>query len=319
MNVTPEPTAGTTRFLTSEAVHVDIRVARVGSRVAARLIDVVVQIIVGWALSMLGVILVALLASVGLASLDGSTPEIVSVVAFAAAFIGYPALMERLTNGRTAGKMVVGLRVVRTDGGPITFRHAFTRALVGLAIEWPGVIGAPLTWLVSLGVMVASPLSQRLGDHAAGTLVVHERTPSGWGWVPNQLPELAGWAATLDLTGVDDDLALAVRQFLSRNRLIREPARTQLGLRLAREVAAVTNPPPPAGTPGWAYLAAVHAERHRRAARTLTQARGRTALIWPQLARVARPPVAATGKTPGPAPDMPGSLPLRASSPSASR
>ena len=94
-------------------------------------------------------------------------------------------------------------------------------------------------------------------------MVIHERTPAAWGWVPQMPPGLGEWAATLDLAGLDDDLALAVRHFLARNRQIREPARSQLGQRLAREVAAVTNPPPPPGTPGWAYLAAVHAERHR--------------------------------------------------------
>jgi hypothetical protein len=179
--------------------------------------------------------------------------------------------------------MIVGLRVVRDDGGPVTFRHAFARTMVGLAIEWPGIIGAPLTWLATIWIMIASPQSKRLGDHVAGTMVIHERTPAAWGWVPQMPPELEAWAATLDLTGLDDDLALAVRHFLARNRGIREPARSEVGLRLAQEVAAVTNPPVPAGTPGWKYLAAVHAERHKRAMRQLAAVRARAATVWPDL------------------------------------
>ncbi len=68
-------------------------------------------------------------------------------------------------------------------------------------------------------------------------------------------PQLAPWAALLDLTGLDDDLALAVRHFLSRNRQLAEPARTRLGLALAREVSAVHHAAPAAersrlGLPG---------------------------------------------------------------------
>jgi hypothetical protein len=132
--------------------------------------------------------------------------------------------------------------------------------------------------------MIGNPQSKRLGDHVAGTIVIHERTPAAWGWVPTMPPELAAWAATLDLTGLDDDLALGTRNFLARNRSIREPARSSLGQRLVREVAAVTNPPPPPGTPAWKYLAAVHAERHRRATRQLAAVRARAAAVWPDLA-----------------------------------
>jgi hypothetical protein len=96
---------------------------------------------------------------------------------------------------------------------------------------------------------------------------------------------LAGWATALDLTGLDNDLALAVRHYLARNREIREPARSRLGYSLASEVAACTTPPPPPGTPGWAYLAAILAERNRRAVRRLAQARAATATVWPELTR----------------------------------
>jgi hypothetical protein len=134
--------------------------------------------------------------------------------------------------------------------------------------------------------MAVNPLGKRLGDYAAGTVVIHERTPAAWGWVPVMPPGLADWASTLDLAGLDDDLALAVRNFLARNRHLREPARSKLGYRLSAEVAAAVNPPPPAGTPGWAYLAAVHAERHQRAMRRLEAVRQRAATVWPEITAV---------------------------------
>src|SRR5438874_3693566 len=151
----------------------------------------------------------------------------------------------------------------------------------------------PVTWVASLWTMLVNPQGKRLGDLMAGTIVIHERTPASWGWVPAMPPVLAGWAGTLDLTGLDDDLALTVRHYLARNREIREPARSRLGFSLASEVAACTTPPPPPGTPGWAYLAAVLAERNRRALLRLAAARAATAIVWPELVDATRAPLPA--------------------------
>jgi uncharacterized RDD family membrane protein YckC len=279
-----------TRFVTGEAVHLDVRVARVGSRVIARLIDIAAQVALAYGFLMLMSLLLALGLLSGLVTPDAALAPITQILLLIVVFIGYPVLMETATRGRTLGKMALGLRVVRDDGGPVTFRQALARGLVGVAIEWPGFVAPPLTWLATIWVMIASPQGKRIGDHVAGTVVIHERTPAAWGWVPRMPPGLADWAATLDLAGVDDDLALSVRHYLARNHEIREPARTGLGQRLARELASVTNPPPPSGTPGWAYLAAVHAERHRRALRQLAAVRSRAATVWPDLAAAVRTP-----------------------------
>lgn len=268
------------RLVSGEAVELDIRVARAGSRVPALLIDILIQGLLFYVLVMLGGLLLGLLMLSGLVMVDGTLARGLMLVLVVVVLIGYPAAMETLTRGRTVGKLVLGLRVVRDDGGPIRFRQALTRALVGASLEWPGLLLPPLTWLASLWMMIAHPHGKRLGDLAAGTIVIHERTPEAWGWVPAMPPHLAGWARTLDLVGLDDDLALAVRHFLARNRHLKEPARSRLGYQLASQVAAVTNPPPPPGTPGWAYLAAVLAERHRRAALRLAATRQRAAAYW---------------------------------------
>src|SRR5207247_5439487 len=214
---------------------------------------------------------------------DGALVGAGGVVILALVFIGYPTALETLTGGRTLGKLAMGLRVVRDDGGPIRFRHALTRALVRTTLEWPGLLMPPVTWVASLWTMLVNPQGKRLGDLMAGTIVIHERTPASWGWVPAMPPRLAGWAQILDLTGLDDELALAVRHYLARNRQITEPARSRLGYSLAVEVASCTTPPPPRGVPGWAYLAAVLAERHRRAAFQLAANRAATARVWPDL------------------------------------
>jgi hypothetical protein len=77
-------------------------------------------------------------------------------------------------------------------------------------------------------------------------------------------PPLAGWASTLDLAGLPDDLAESARSYLGRLRSLAPAAQAELGARIATAVAAVVTPPPPAGVPPWAYLSAVLAERSRR-------------------------------------------------------
>lgn len=278
-----------TPIVTGEAVPLDIRVARPGSRVLALLIDLLVQIFVLYPMLLLVSLLgIAVLANFGLA--DFALFQALWIVMGVLVLVGYPTAMLTLTRGRTLGKLAVGLRVVRDDGGPIGFRHALARTLVGVAVEFPALLLPFGGWILSLVSMMTSRLSKRLGDYTAGTFVIHERNLEAWGWVPAMPLGLGPWASTLDLTGLDDDLALALRHYLARNRRLRDPARTRLGQQLAREVAQVTSPPPPPGTPGWAYLAAVHAERHARAMRRLAAVRDRANAVWPELLAATQPP-----------------------------
>jgi uncharacterized RDD family membrane protein YckC len=292
----PAPGTADGAIVTGEAVPLEIRVAGLGSRALALLLDLLIQVVLFMVLWMMALIAMAMLELVGL--IDEALVIAMSIVVTALVLVGYPTAMLALTGGRTLGKMALGLRVVRDDGGPISLRHAATRSFVGVAVEFPALL-LPGGWVISIASMLGSRLSKRVGDHAAGTFVIHERNLQSWGWVPAMPPELAGWAARLDLAGLDDNLALATRHFLSRNRHLREPARTQLGLSLARQVAEVIQLPPPAGTPGWAYLAAVHAERHTRAMRRLASERGRAGAVWPELVAATAPPLppAATGVT----------------------
>jgi uncharacterized RDD family membrane protein YckC len=325
MKVTSAPETPGDRLVSGEAVELDVRLARAGSRVLALMIDIVGQLALFIALSFAAALIIWLTFSLGI--FDLGLGQAILVVLLAIVLLGYPVFWETVLRGRTPGKLAMGLRVVRDDGGPVRFRHAFTRALVGLALEWPGLMIPVVTWLFGLGTLLLNRSGKRLGDLAAGTIVIHERTPASWGWVPAMPPPLARWASLLDLTGLDDSLALAVRHFLARNREIAEPARTALGQALAREVATCTTPPPPPGVPGWAYLAAVLAERHRRAAGQLVRARAASASVWPSLAAALTPTLSAPPApvnvfpgtaTPGPYAFAPlTAMPLRAGAPPA--
>ncbi len=266
------------RLVSGEAVNLDIRLARAGSRVLALMIDIMVQVGLLYGLVLILTLFLGFLGPLADAALFGALQIMLLVLVL----IGYPAIAHAVFRGRTVGKMAIGLRVVRDDGGPISWRQSFSRALVGAALEWPGFLFG-FSWLVSLAVLVGSARAQRLADMAAGTIVIHERSPEGWGWIPTTPQPLQAWAATLDLTNVDDQLALAARHFLARSRSLREPHRTRLGEALARELLTLASPAPPPGTPGWAYLAAVVGERHRRAANRLAHSRSIQAKLWPEL------------------------------------
>lgn len=266
------------RLVSGEAVDLDIRLARAGSRALALMVDIVIQIVLIYLMQIpMGLLLLAL-GSLADAALAIAMQIIVVVLVI----IGYPTVCHALLRGRSVGKYALGLRVVRDDGGPISWGQSFMRALVGASVEWPGLLFG-FSWLISLAVLVGSARAQRLADMAAGTIVIHERSPQGWGWVPSTPVALQAWAVTLDLTNVDDQLALAARHFLARSRSLREPHRSQLGEALAKELLALASPPPPPGTPGWAYLAAVVGERHRRAANRLAHNRSIQAKLWPEL------------------------------------
>jgi hypothetical protein len=170
--------------------------------------------------------------------------------------------LETLTRGRSLGKMAVGLRVVRVDGGPIRFRHALVRGLAGFVVDfWAlGLFGA-----VAVIVSLCSSDGRRVGDFLAGTLVVRERVPESAGYPAIGMPPgLAGWASQLDLTRLPDDLALASRQFLARFGELRPEASHALGWGLAQQVGNALGAAVPPGVPPWAFLAAVLAERRNR-------------------------------------------------------
>ncbi len=245
-----------TQLITGDAVTLQLRVAAFPSRLLALTVDLVVQV------SLLMGALVLLEWAFSAGGSPGAQAS-VSLVAVVLVLVGWPTMLETLTRGRSLGKMMMGLRVVRDDGGPIRMRHSLVRALAMVFLDlWTtsGVVGT----LSSL----ASARAKRMGDHLAGTIVVGERLPRSA--VAGQVeilmpPPLAAWASGLDLVAVPDGLALNARTFLHRAPTLATEARSAVAARLATEMAAHVRTPPPPGTPAEAYLAAVLAERTRRA------------------------------------------------------
>ena len=239
-----------------EAVVLDLRPARLPSRALAFAIDLLIM------LTALTVLLVVALIG---ADFDGALAAAVGIVVVVGIFVGYPLLWETLTRGRSPGKYAMGLRVVRDDGGAISFRHALSRALAGLIIDF-GILSS-FTGFFAVLVSLSSARGKRIGDFLAGTVVMRERVPrasSRTTELPGVHPQLATWATGWELSAVPDDLALQARQFLVRADQLDPRVRRSLGESLATDVAARVAPPPPAGVPAEQYLAAVLGERRRR-------------------------------------------------------
>ena len=181
------------------------------------------------------------------------------------AFVVFPTTIETLTRGKSLGKLALGLRTVRDDAGPISFHHAFVRALVGV-VEIYVFFGGPAFFSALL-----SPRGKRLGDYAAGTYVVRDRVRLTLPPPTPMPPPLAAWAAQADMASLPTGLALAVRQFLGRLPQIDAASRASIGGRLAAQVSEYVAPAPPPGTPPEAYLAAVIAARRDRDAARLAR------------------------------------------------
>ena len=236
--------------VTGEGVAVELPVASILARAGSGIIDLLVAV----ALVLVASVVLPLLAA-GVSDAVTTTAVIAATVAITVAL---PAVVETVTRGRTLGKLAVGLRVVRDDGGPISGRQALTRALVGW-VEVYLLLGGP-----ALVAGLVHPRTKRLGDMAAGTYVVTQRASMRLLPPPLMPPGLAGWAWSADIPTLPGDLAIAIRQFLGRAPSLSPAARQQLGSQLLAQTLPRVAPAPPPGFHPEDVLAAVVAERRRR-------------------------------------------------------
>lgn len=248
---------GATELVTGEAVALDVPVAGVAMRVLASVIDVVA----------LGVLMV--LASIAVTALsidaDDALSASLALLTAVAVVVIVPTVVETVSRGKSLGKLICGLRTVRDDLGPIGVRHALTRHLVGVIEVW-GTAGA-----MAFVAALVSPRTKRLGDTAAGTLVVRDRVRLRLRPPLPMPPELAAWAAGVDLGRLPDASIAAARAFLQRAPSWTPQARDATAQVMAADLATYVAPQPPPGTPPMAFLVAVLAENRAREERRLAR------------------------------------------------
>jgi uncharacterized RDD family membrane protein YckC len=208
---------------TPEGVDVEMVLAGLGSRFLAGLLDLTIELGLLLGLTML-------LGAVG--GGNGIVIAAFVVVAFLVLF-GYFVLFEVLNRGRTPGKAAAGLRVVRTDGGPVGFVPSATRNLLRLVDGWDliTIVLCP----IGITAVVATRRDQRLGDLAAGTVVVRERfAPTGL--APWATPPIDVSRYPWDVSGVTNAEVALLRRFLDRRPTLQPEARIHLASQLAGRI-----------------------------------------------------------------------------------
>lgn len=152
---------------TPEQVELEFAVAGLGSRFVAVLLDHLIQI---------GVLFIFTLIWIFVIGALGDRLNLLGkwfIAAFIAIYFlivwGYFALFEAFWHGRTPGKHVMKLRVIKDSGRQITLFESMSRNLLRIVDYLPAL------YLVGVITMLSTKRNQRLGDLAVGTIVVHER------------------------------------------------------------------------------------------------------------------------------------------------
>jgi uncharacterized RDD family membrane protein YckC len=199
--------------------------AGAGSRFVSAIVDFVIQ----FALLACLAIVLGLLGAVGFGG-GAVAVGLWFVVSFLLISF-YDIFFEVLNGGRTPGKAMNGLRVVRVSGHPVTFITSAIRNLIR-PIDF-----LPSAYLVGAVVILATRKNQRIGDVVAGTLVVRDRKPGEAPAARVPVPDNARQRyAAWDTTRITQEELAAVRQFLERRGSIEYSARAELAGTLAERL-----------------------------------------------------------------------------------
>ena len=148
------------RITTPENIEVEYPLADLGTRTAAFVLDFLIQVIVFTFFSLAVISLTDFLA------MDEGWIIGISILIIALIVYGYFVVLEMVLNGKTPGKKVFNLRVIRKNGRPITLKHSLIRNLFRIFIDLAG-IGAILIFITGN--------RQRLGDILSSTIVIYEK------------------------------------------------------------------------------------------------------------------------------------------------
>jgi uncharacterized membrane protein SpoIIM required for sporulation/uncharacterized RDD family membrane protein YckC len=219
---------------TPELVTFSYTVAGVGSRVAAALIDYLLCLLL-----FIAILVGMAYLGAGRAVASGGTSSeawAIAVVVLGQFFIlwGYYVLWEGLADGQTPGKRLMRLRVVSDGGYSVSFAGSAIRNLVRILDMQPLV-----TYGVGIASILATRQGKRLGDLAAGTMVVREQlvlTPSVAARPPDVVADIETRTGSTPARLTDDEFAVLERFIERRNALV--PARrTELAARLVERFA----------------------------------------------------------------------------------
>ena len=150
-------------IITPANIELTYRLAGVGSRLGAFVIDFFIQLLL--------ILLTGLIILLGVDrrifgnTMPSGTALGVFIILIFVIHFGYFIICELTMNGRTWGKRVFGLRVIRDNGQPIELVHSIVRGIIRSSIDM---------LYVGVFVILFSKQHKRLGDILAGTVVISE-------------------------------------------------------------------------------------------------------------------------------------------------
>ena len=181
-----------------EGVEITLRLAGPLARARAWLIDFGLR-------SMVMMSLPALFSMLGEAGMG------LTLITWFGISVMYPIVFEAMWNGATPGKRVCNLAVVHGDGTPVGWSAAFVRNVVRFADI------LPLGYAAGLCTMMLDGQFRRLGDLAAGTIVIHRESlaAAAKAKAKTEIPQAAPAHASFSLTPLEQR---AVLDFAERRR-----------------------------------------------------------------------------------------------------
>jgi uncharacterized RDD family membrane protein YckC len=231
---------------TPEGIAIEYPLAGLASRYIAALIDLAIK----------GTIVAAVVLILSGAHASDTAQAVAVIVASFFALFVYDVVFEVWGAGRTPGKRWNGLRVVTDDGRPIELPASSVRRLL-----W--MVDAPLTVFIAGSVSIlVTERNQRLGDLAAGTVVVRERLQSiSSVTVSESVTPRTPYAVTVDVTAITPTELAAVRDFLARRKSLSYTVRERSAERLAEAREPEVGGLPPGGLQAESLLETIAAAK----------------------------------------------------------
>jgi uncharacterized RDD family membrane protein YckC len=216
---------------TPEQVVLELPVAGIGSRFLALGVDSVLQsvlYITATLTLMYGVPAIARASLPLLAQLGAASAILIGFCIY----WGYFAFFEILWSGRTPGKRLAGIRVIKESGRPINAYEAIGRNIMRAIDFLPALYG------LGVVVMMANRNSRRLGDYLAGTVVIHDKKSGGA--VPDWHKPAGGTLATPPLANVSVDELVLIEAYLQRRSDLEPLVRDEMAERIAKRIVEKT-------------------------------------------------------------------------------
>ena len=212
-----------------EQIELNYDIAGIGSRFCAASVDTALIAIV----SIIGISVTSGALSDILGERVGNWIIAVRIFIIFAFFWSYYIIFDLISNGQSPGKRLIKLRVIKADGYPINFADSAIRNILRI-IDF-----LPIFYFVGILTMMIDKKWRRLGDLAAGTLVIKEHTEL----TSDQLiPHISNkthltYTDIIQLDQVTTDDLATIREYLSRRSRLQKSRKVLLAQTIARPIA----------------------------------------------------------------------------------